>query len=242
MRIDAALSPAESREAEVVILVDTLRATTTLTTMVERGMDLILVAGSTDEARKLKERHPEFLLCGEEKGIRPDGFDFGNSPAEFAELSPLGENRAILSTSNGTPLITRYRNANLPLIGCLRNAAAVAEAAAGPDRPVVVACAGYSASGEESLEDSFTARAIVHELIRDREGFELTAEANSAFDLFAGYGGDARRVLAESRHARDLVDLGFQADIAYAAEMNCSLAVPLLDPAEDELRIVPLRR
>ncbi|MEX2236545.1 MAG: 2-phosphosulfolactate phosphatase [Dehalococcoidia bacterium] len=241
MIIHAALRPGSGTQpAPIVIAVDTLRASTTITVALESGAECVLPVTTVEDGRRLKASRPAALLCGEERALPPEGFDYGNSPLEFSKLDLSGK-VIILATSNGTPLLQRYADADLLLVGCLRNAAAVAASAANVKRDVLVACAGAAASGEPAFEDTFTAGAIINELIRDQEGFELGDEAREAFDLFLAHGGDAAQAFRESDHASYLVSIGFGDDVAFCAEPNVSTAVPIALSDDGEFRVELLK-
>src|SRR2546426_4517723 len=130
MRIDAVLLAGQGFDysRSVCIVVDVLRASSSMVTLLERGARPVLAAGSIEEARRLHQRLTGCLLCGERGGLPPPGFDYGNSPEEFSRLE-LGGQGAILATSNGTRLLAAMAGAPAVLVGCLLNQRAVAEAA-----------------------------------------------------------------------------------------------------------------
>lgn len=239
--IDVAATPRPSAPTQpITIVADTLRAATTITTMHERGIKEILIAEGISDARQLKRAHPQALLCGEEGGLPPPGFDYGNSPVELVAVD-LDGRTAILATSNGTPLLRQHAAADVLLIGCLRNAAATAKAAAGPDKPLLIACAGSSSSGEPMLEDTYTAGVIVNHLIRIHEGFQLTEGAQEAFESFLAHEGDAERAFSQSAHAERLRTLGFAADLEFCAETDVSSVVVMAEIRDGMLRTALLR-
>ena len=89
MRLDVALLPRLLRRPEncVCLLIDVLRASSSIVTLLARGADEVVVAGSTTMARRIAATEPDrYLLCGEVLGVAPRGFDYGNSPSEFAEV------------------------------------------------------------------------------------------------------------------------------------------------------------
>src|SRR3989442_5515212 len=130
MRIDAVLLAGQGFDysRSVCIVVDVLRASSSMVTLLERGARPVLAAGSIEEARRLHQRLTGCLLCGERGGLPPPGFDYGNSPEEFSRLE-LGGQGAILATSNWTRLLAAMAGAPAVLVGCLLNQRAVAEAA-----------------------------------------------------------------------------------------------------------------
>jgi 2-phosphosulfolactate phosphatase len=135
--VDVLLTPAELgsgsafRPADVAIVIDVIRATTTLAVVFDGGCERVLVAGDIPEARAFVARHPgAYLLAGEVGGLRPPGFDFGNSPVELA-AADLRERELVFSTTNGTRALRACAGARAILAGSLRNAQAVCQAALG---------------------------------------------------------------------------------------------------------------
>src|SRR5215212_1996288 len=154
------LSPVGSEQRGVCIVIDVLRATTTLTTLLERGATLVTVAPDAEAARESRRRDPAALLIGEIGGLRPADFDLGNSPREYTPTLVAGR-RAICHTSNGTAAIRAVANAPLTLLGCLRNATAVAglafREARASDLPVTIVCSGGSGGRAFALDDTLVA-------------------------------------------------------------------------------------
>ena len=126
MRLDVAFLPRLLRrpESSVCLLIDVLRASSSIVTLFARGAEEVVVAGSTAAARRIAAAEPgRYLLCGEVFGLAPPGFDYGNSPSEFAELDMRGR-RIILSTTNGTKALRRLAASPVVIVGALLNATA----------------------------------------------------------------------------------------------------------------------
>ena len=164
MRIQVALVPtllpADPAARGVCIVIDILRATTTLTTLLEYGAAGVVVAPQATAARALKGSNPAALLLGEIGGLRPPDFDYGNSPHELAPARVAGR-RAICSTTNGTAAIRAAIAAPLTLLGCLRNATAVVARAyaAAHERgvPITIVCSGGGGGRTFALDDTLVA-------------------------------------------------------------------------------------
>jgi 2-phosphosulfolactate phosphatase len=194
--------------------VDVLRASSTIVTLLERGCERVVVAAHLEEARALRRRLPGYLLCGEAGGLPPEGFDYGNSPAEFSLLDLRGQS-AILATTNGTRAIAEVAETSAAvLVGCLLNLGAVVREGtrlaqdAGTD--ITIVCAGDAGSSEE---DFAVGRAMVA-LVEGTPVEDVTQEVR------------------ESRHAETLRRTGLGADVDYCARMNVSVIVPLLKGRE----------
>lgn len=168
MNLRVAFLPRDVPEPEkaVCVVIDVLRATSTLATMLHVGCRDVVLEPSVAEARASGQ--PGRLLCGEEGGLRPAGFDHGNSPVEFAGMSLAG--RAVtFATTNGTKALQLARRSPLVLAGSIVNGPtvatyALAEAEArGLDLQIV--CAGRERGTSFALDDAFCAGYLVELLV-----------------------------------------------------------------------------
>jgi 2-phosphosulfolactate phosphatase len=246
MEIDVALLPRAAQVAagRVMVVIDQIRASTTITTALDLGCANLLIAGDVRTARRLG-RLTGSLLAGERYARKPPGFDFDNSPSELSRAGIRGRN-LVLCTTNGTAVLRRLWAADHVLVGCLRNARAVAAAAvglartAGLDGSVQVVCAGRL--GRFVLEDAVAAGVIagrIVEYLRDVDGeAELTDAAAAAVRLRASYP-DLLTAMEESDGGATLRQIGRAEDIAFCAEEDASGTVPLL-LAGDPMRIIGL--
>ena len=232
MRITVAMTPGLLREPakSAVAVVDVLRASSSLVTMFERGLLRAIVASNAQEARKLAARNFA-LLCGEVKSVQPPGFDYGNSPIEFAAASFKGKS-AVLSTTNGTRALTAAAPAPFVATACLLNrrpaSRRLLEEATARGLDVAVVCAGTERGQAFSLEDTAAAGAIVEAVHEADPTIALTDEAWAAFHLWRWYRGDAMRIFRQSSHGRALAELGFERDLEFAAQLDVFASVPVL--------------
>ena len=237
MRIDVSLLPGQTFDTarSVCIVVDVLRASSSIVTLLEQGATRVIAAAGIDEARALHERLPEYLLCGERGGLPPSGFDHGNSPAEFSRLDLAGKS-AILATSNGTRLLAALADAPALLTGCLLNRTAVAEAtlriARERDLAIATVCSAAHGGSTFVLEDALGAGAIVAAALATDHTLEAADAARVARDAFLTASQDLPSVVASSYHARELAAAGFADDVAYCARLDVSEVVPVLERAE----------
>src|SRR5438445_5589684 len=106
VRIGVAILPGQRFNASVsvCVVIDVLRASSSIVTLLERGCEAVVVATDIEEARRLHGVLPDYLLCGEAEGLPPEGFDYGNSPVEFSRLELAGKS-AVLATSNATRVL-----------------------------------------------------------------------------------------------------------------------------------------
>src|SRR6185503_8054746 len=146
MRIDVAFAPGRTPDAAVAVVIDVLRATTTITQAIDSGYQRVLACGELEQARALAARfNGGAVLAGERQCVKPEGFDLGNSPSEFAG-PPLGET-LVLTTTNGTrAIVAAAAHADTVVIGSLLNliscGAHVARKAREAQGDVLVQCAG----------------------------------------------------------------------------------------------------
>src|SRR5438105_13245483 len=173
MRIDVAFTPAEAGPVHVAIVVDVMRATSTIAQALASGYRRVLCCGEIDDARALREEFgDEAVVGGEREAVPIEGFDLGASPRDY--LEPRAET-AILTTTNGTrTILAAAENAELVLLGSLLNLEAVATAATTPGEDITVVCAGYE--GAFAIDDAYCAGRIVELL----EGIRTDAAVASA--------------------------------------------------------------
>jgi 2-phosphosulfolactate phosphatase len=195
----------------------------------------VIPARTVREARVIRRKNPEFILAGERRGIKPKGFDLGNSPSEFSPQRVKGK-RIILTTTSGTRAIVSSRNAKYVFIGALLNAKAVAKAAleAALQEKIGISLIPVGTSGNFSLEDFICAGAVAQGLpAKDVEHSDAVLAALLAFRQARK---SLDKVVQSSRHARRLKNLGFEKDVEFCCRLNVFEIVPLL---RDET-VVPL--
>ncbi|MFI5254186.1 MAG: 2-phosphosulfolactate phosphatase [Candidatus Limnocylindrales bacterium] len=246
LRIDVALVPHEARLTGgcVLIVIDQIRASTTLTAALDLGISDLFLAGDLRTARR-DARRTGSLLAGEQAAVKPPGFDFDNSPSELSRSDIRGR-RLLLLTTNGTAVLHRLRTVEHVLVGCLRNASAVAAAAFrlatadGAAGDVQVVCAGRN--DRFVLEDAVAAGVVVERLmdLAGADGREpiLTDPAQAAIRLRSSYP-DLLTAMQESSGGATLRRIGAPDDIDFCAEEDVSRTVPVFRDGSP-MRIVRL--
>jgi 2-phosphosulfolactate phosphatase len=223
-RIDVAVLPAEALAigGDCFIVVDVLRATTTIATLFGRGLRTLLVMDDLEAART-RGRTEQRLLFGELQGLRPDGFDYGNSPADAA-VAPVAGQDAVLFTTNGTRALCRLAGEGVVFAGAIANCDAIA-AATTPFQRIVIACAGQAAGTRFGQDDFFAAGVIASRIRRLAPDSELGDAARLAIELTASM---VRLTsgLRDSEHGRITAGIGFERDIAFALQPDTSGAAP----------------
>ncbi len=218
MRVHVAFTPDESAAAPTGIVVDVIRATSTICQALASGYERVWCAAEVEDARALRDGTGEVTLGGERLGIRIDGFDLGNSPREY--LQPRTPVLA-MSTTNGTrAIVTAAERCERVLIASLLNLAAVTEAAASHGQDVAIFCAGVKSMF--ALDDSYVAGRIAELLDCER-----TDAAEAARRLARSYG-SAEEAFRASRSGRNLINHGpeLEADIPYCARESVLDVVP----------------
>jgi 2-phosphosulfolactate phosphatase len=217
MRVHVAFTPGELTPAPVGIVVDVLRATSTICQALASGYGRVLCCAEVDEARALAETEGPAKLAGERRLERIEGFDFGNSPSEL-EGEPAAET-LVLTTTNGTRLlVAAAERFERVYVGSLLNLEAVATAARESGEDVAVLCAGVL--GELALDDAYCAGRIAQAL-----GGEPEDSARAAI-LVAHSFPNAVEGLGASRSAANLRRHGLEADVERCAQENVLDVVP----------------
>lgn len=236
--------PADLRDG-VAVVIDVLRATSTIIHALAAGAKGVVPCGTIDEARQMAgDAAPgTFLLGGEREGLKIPGFDLGNSPTDYTPAVVAGK-KVIFTTTNGTAALLRAQDARRVLIGALTNLSAVVEMLSQETGPVHLVCAGTN--GRVTLEDVLCAGGIAHWLNLAVDDADANDDATQlALDLYAASGQDYDRVhedrvqatLWKSHGGRNLIDCGLAADIAVCAEQDKLDIVPELSRQPWEIRV-----
>jgi 2-phosphosulfolactate phosphatase len=218
VRVHVAFTPDEAAEAPTGVVIDVIRATSTICQALDAGYERVWCAAEVEDARALRE--DGVTLGGERLGVLIDGFDLGNSPSEY--LEPRTPTLA-MSTTNGTrAIVTAAERCERVYIASLLNLAAVADVVRSHGDDVAVFCAGVK--GAFALDDAYVAGRVAESL-----GFERSDAAEAALRLARSYPG-AEEAFRTSRSGRDLIEHGpqLEADIARCARESVLDVVPRL--------------
>ena len=218
MRVHVAFTPDEAAEAPTGVVIDVIRATSTICQALDAGYERVWCAAEVEDARAL--RNGDVTLGGERLGVRIEGFDLGNSPREYQQ--PRTPTLA-MSTTNGTrAIVTAAERCNRVLVASLLNLGAVTEAARSFGEDVAVFCAGVK--GAFALDDAYVAGRVAEGL-----GFERSDAAEAAVRLAASYA-SAEEAFRASRSGRNLITHGpqLEADIPWCARESVLEVVPRL--------------
>ncbi len=226
------LVPAERLCDGVAVVIDVLRATTTIVHALAAGCPCVLPCATIEEAQALADemRVGRVLLGGERGGLPVCGFDLGNSPREYTPKTCRGKT-LVMTTTNGTRALLHAAAAARVLLAAFVNYSAVCEQLVHEARPVHIICAG--SDGEVTLEDTLLAGALVDRLC-DAQEVRLNDGARLAWDCFENHGQVLAGALEVSQGGAALRRLGYDDDVRMAAQVDLFALVP-------ELRRDPLR-
>jgi len=214
------------RRKDLIIVIDVLRSGSSMLNALANGAEALVPAKTLAEAYEIKREHPEYLLAGERKALRPRGFDFGNSPLEFKRKKVQGRT-LIFTTTSGTAALMRSKPAGKVLMGAFLNARKVAEkalaTARGTGGGISIALSGRK--GLFSLEDFICGGAIVSNLFVD--GVDLSDASVAAFLSWRHVANSLFTNVMKGEHARHLASLGFERDIEFSCQLDLFKIVPI---------------
>jgi len=191
-----------------------------MVTGLEHGVERFFPVETVEAARARKKQDPKLLLAGERGGLPLEGFDLGNSPAEFKQIS---RRSVVLTTTNGTVALNRVRRAKRVFVGALLNLDALAQVLESEDSTgLLIVCAGTEQ--EFSLEDAIAAGGLVDRLSHK----SLSDAAVLVKSLYREANSDLLTYLRQSRNGRSLVGLGKAQDVEECARVAVSETVGVM--------------
>jgi len=226
------LVPEAKLAGAVAVVIDVLRASTTIVYALASGCTDVRICQEVDEARALagSMRAGRVLLGGERGGLVLPGFDLGNSPKEYTPKT-CKDTTLVLTTTNGTKALLKAAAADRVLVAGFVNFSAVCDQLIQETRAIHIVCAGNQ--GGVALEDTLLAGALVDSLC-DAVEVNLNDAARLAWDCFENHGRVLHGALELSQGGAALVQLGYVEDIRAAAQIDLINLVP-------ELKRNPLR-
>lgn len=213
----------------VVLVVDVLRASTSIAAALANGARAVIPFEGVDDAimRARSLERSDVLLAGERKMAPIQGFDLGNSPREFTADVVSGKT-IVMTTTNGTGALASTVGAAEVLVGAFANYSAVLawmRAAARAGKSLTIVCAG--SHGRFALEDAICAGRFVRGVARRGIQPELGDAANVAAIIDRRMGADLHAVLRDSEHGRALIEAGLGDDVTYCAGIDTHPVVPV---------------
>jgi 2-phosphosulfolactate phosphatase len=233
MNIDVFFTPLQvndelSLQGKTVIVVDVLRASTTIATALKNGARVIIPAASVENAMKYAStlEPNSFLLCGERGGKIIEGFDLGNSPFEYTE-DKVKNKTLIYASTNGSIAITKTRYAQYSLIAGFVNVSEVVKFVSENSDNVLILCSGKL--NRFCIEDTVCAGMIIFLLMKgkSKKKFKLSDSASVSLKLYKSYKKNLLKMLRESEHGRFLIELGFEDDLKVASDVDSIKILPV---------------
>ncbi len=211
-----------------VVVIDVLRAGSTLVTALAAGAKAVVPASSSEEAVRLTANLEKdgIVLAGERRMLKIEGFGLGNSPREMTREA-VGGKTVYLATTNGTPALVAVQGGDPVLVAAALNFSAAAERARAVFQKrgdLVIVCAGREK--QFALEDAYTAGRLIKAVKKGARKLTLNDAAQVALDLAAQQGG-WRDAFAASDAAHQLADAGLGEDVTYCAQPDRVGVVPV---------------
>ncbi|GAB6098597.1 2-phosphosulfolactate phosphatase family protein [Halanaerocella petrolearia] len=213
----------EKIEGKTAVVIDVLRATSTIVTALANGCDQLLPVVSITEAKELASKlNKSYLVAGERGGIKIDEFDLGNSPCDY-KRDKIKDKTIVLTTTNGTRCFDKLNLAQEVIIASLLNLKSVV-AQLTQEEEIVFCCAGVQ--GEFALDDFLTAGKAIADLTTNKQ-VELSDSAQTAYDFYRYNQTRVLDVLKGSASGQNLIRLDKEEDIEFIASENDLNIVPI---------------
>jgi len=235
MQIHAHLLPALTTPAEltgqVVVVIDVLRATTTIAHALAAGAACVIPCLEVEAARLRAAEIEGALLGGERNGVAIEGFDCGNSPLDYTAAKVAGRT-IVFTTTNGTRAMMLCKQAERVLTGAFVNFSAICDEVSRYES-VHLLCAGTN--GEVTREDALFAGAVASEIAQQRGNVQLNDQAAIASSAWRECTAELAsptqllEALRASRGGRNMIDIGRDRDIEIAAQIDRFEIAPALN-------------
>ena len=225
-RLEVCLTPAlldlYAIEESIVVVIDVLRATSSIVYGIDNGATSIIPVAQVEDCLKYTEHG--YLLAAERNGEVVAGYNFGNSPFSYTRDKVAGKT-VVLTTTNGTKALHLAREkAYKVVIGSFLNLDALCKWLSLQNRSVLLLCAGWK--DNFNLEDTLFAGAVVAELKKEFTHFDDSSVA--AEDLYQLAKGDLRAYLHKSSHSHRLAALNIEEDVKFCLQLNICTAIPIM--------------
>lgn len=226
MNIDLIISADDIKEEKIinksVVVIDMLRATSVIVTAINNGVNKVMPVLTIEEAlEKVKNGREQYILGGERKALKIEGFDCSNSPLEYKKDTVSGKT-LVITTSNGTRAIKGSIGAKNILIGALINAKAIAKKLLELDNDVVFVNAGTY--GQFSMDDFICSGYIIDCVLKERDA-ELTDIANTAHYVYCE-NQNIESFIQNASHYKRIKALNLMDDLEYCCKKDIIEVVP----------------
>lgn len=206
----------------VVVVIDILRATSSIVYGIDNGATAIIPVAHVEDCLSYADKG--YLLAAERNGEVVAGYDFGNSPFSYVS-DKVKDKTVVLTTTNGTKALHLAQvNAHQVVIGAFLNLKALCSWLKSQEKDVLLLCAGWK--DKFNLEDTLFAGAVVNELRKDFTHFDDSCVA--AEDLYLLAKDDLRNYLYKSSHSHRLAELNIEEDVKFCLQLNICQAIPVM--------------
>lgn len=225
-KIEVCLTPAlidlYAIEESIVVVIDILRATSSIVYGIDNGAEAIIPVAQVEDCLNYADKG--YLLAAERNGEVVEGYDFGNSPFSYT-ADKVGGKTVVLTTTNGTKALHLARKASRVVIGSFLNLRALCDWLKTEDKDVLLLCAGWK--DQFNLEDTIFAGAVVQELRPFFTDFDDAGVA--AEDLYSMAKDNLRAYVGKSAHSHRMMALNIEEDIRFCLQLNICEAIPVLE-------------
>lgn len=226
MKIDVIISADDIKEEKIegksVVVIDILRATSVIVTAINNGCRKVIPVVNVEEAKDIAYKDRDlYLLGGERKALKIDGFDFSNSPLEY-KADIVKDKIVVMTTTNGTRAIKRSAKAKNIIIGAMLNAKAVAKRLLEINNDVVIVNSGTY--GQFSIDD-FICTGYILSLLTESTNVELTDISTTALYIYK-QNNDITSFIKYAKHYNVIKELGLFEDLKYCTTKDITNVVP----------------
>ena len=205
---------------KIVVIIDVLRASSTINTILYNGAELIKPIERIEECKKLKDHG--YIIMAERMGKKVEGFDFGNSPSKINKNEFNGK-KVALTTSNGTKSILKTKKSKISLIGSFLNMGMIIDCLNKKNSDTLLLCSGWK--GSRNLEDTLCAGGIISGL----KNFQINSDTGlMAKKLYESSKDNILETMMKSSHAKRLSSYDNIIDIKFCSEKDSQPIIPFL--------------
>ncbi|MDM8131610.1 2-phosphosulfolactate phosphatase family protein [Clostridium sp. LQ25] len=228
MKIDIIISAddiIESKlENKIAVVIDMFRATSVIVTALNNGCEEVIPFLTIEETLESSEelKREEYILGGERRAVKIDGFDLSNSPLEYTK-EVVEDKKVLITTTNGTRTLTKSNSAKRIIIAALINAKAVADKLLEINEDVVIINAGTN--GNFSMDDYICSGYIINEMLKVDNNIELTDISKTANMIYEN-NSDIISYVKEATHYSVMKSLELDNDIEYCMKKSIVNNVP----------------
>ncbi|MBX7046057.1 MAG: 2-phosphosulfolactate phosphatase [Ignavibacteria bacterium] len=217
-----------------VIVIDALRATSTIATALVNGAKEVIPTENAATAVRVAKGSGNSMLCGERGGKIIEGFNLGNSPLEYT-AEAIKDKSLVFSTTNGTVSLSKAKYAKNCLLASFLNIQAVVDFVKELNEDIVIICSGKL--NNFCIEDAVCAGVIINKLIdKNEENYSFTDSENACIKLAKAYAYEKSKIsphkildmMKISEHGKYLVEIGFQNDLEFCSAVDSIHSIPML--------------